>query len=363
MKVLALTKYSRIGASSRLRTLQYIPFLEQQGIKITVQSLFDDQYLENLYSGKNNSKLSIISYYVKRLYTLLKAKSFDVVWVEKELFPYIPAFFEQLLNFFGVKYVVDYDDAIFHNYDLSKNFIIRTFLSEKIDSVMKNSSYITAGNSYLMHRAKQNNSNVLWVPTVIDIDRYTPIQPKISDHIVIGWIGSPSTQKYIVQIKDALIAISKKHPISLLLVGANKNITNHFSGIQVEVVPWDENTEVMHIQRMDIGIMPLTDGPWEKGKCGYKLIQYMACSIPVIASPVGVNVDIINYCNSGYLASSINEWIKSMDALASNLEERSFLGSSGRQAVEDTYSLQAQAPKLARLFKTIAKQEINKLYL
>lgn len=359
MKVLALTKYSRMGASSRLRTLQYIPFLEQQGINITTQSLFDDQYLENLYNGKNNPKLSIINYYIKRLYTLLKARDFDLIWIEYEILPYLPSFFEQLLNFFGVKYVVDYDDAIFHNYDLSKNFIIRTFLSKKIDSVMKNSSCITVGNSYLMERAKKNNSSVQWVPTVIDIDRYTLRRKKTSDPIVIGWIGSPSTQKYIVEIKDALIAISKKHPIRLLLVGANKNITNYLPGIKVEVVPWDESTEVMHIKRMDIGIMPLTDGPWEKGKCGYKLIQYMACSIPVIASPVGVNVDIVNYSNSGYLAGSINEWIKFIDALASNSEQRDILGASGRSAVENTYSVQVQATKLSNLFKDITKRDNN----
>lgn len=357
--ILALTKYSRMGASSRLRTLQYIPFLEQQGINITVQSLFDDQYLENLYSGKKNSKLSIINYYIKRLHTLLRVKSFDVVWVEKELFPYLPAFFEQLLSFFGVKYVVDYDDAIFHNYDLSKNFIVRTFLSKKIDSVMKSSSCITVGNSYLMERAKQNNSSVQWVPTVIDIDRYVPRRKEATDSIIIGWIGSPSTQKYILELKDALIAISKKHPISLLLVGANKNITNYFPGINVEVVPWNETTEVMHIQKMDIGIMPLTDGPWEKGKCGYKLIQYMACSIPVIASPVGVNVDIVNNSNSGYLAGSTNEWIKSIDALASSSEQRYILGASGRRSVETTYSVQVQATKLFNLFKGIAKRNYN----
>lgn len=357
--ILALTKYSRMGASSRLRALQYIPFLEQQGINITVQSLFDDQYLENLYSGKNNSKLSIINYYINRLYTLLKVRNFDLIWIEYEILPYLPAFFEQLLNFFGVKYIVDYDDAIFHNYDLSKNFIIRSFLSTKIDLVMKNASCITVGNSYLMQRAKQNNSSVQWVPTVIDIDRYAPRRKEATDSIIIGWIGSPSTQKYIVELKDALIAISKKHPISLLLVGANKNITNYFPGIQVEVVPWNESTEVMHIQKMDVGIMPLTDGPWEKGKCGYKLIQYMACSIPVIASPVGVNVDIVNNSNSGYLAGSTNEWIKSIDALASSSEQRYILGASGRRSVETTYSVQVQATKLSNLFKDIAKRDNN----
>jgi len=360
MKVLILTKYPRMGASSRLRTLQYLPILEQQGFEFTVRSLFDEKYLEKLYVDGSRSRLAISKYYFKRFLTLFSVYRYDLIWIEYELFPYLPAFAERALALIGKKYVVDYDDAIFHNYDLANNPILRRFLAKKIDKVMANASCVIAGNAYLAERAQAAGAKYIeWVPTVVDRSRYMPLT-KIEDNSkVIGWIGSPSTQKYIIDIKEALRTVCERHSAHLLLVGATQDIINQLPGIQVEVAPWNEDSEAQLIQQMDIGIMPLPDGPWEKGKCGYKLIQYMACGVPVIASPIGVNSDIINGSKCGYLADDLEQWTNFLSILLSSAEQREILGNAGRKAVEETYSLQVQIPILARIFNSIIKSDIT----
>ena len=347
-----------MGASSRLRTLQYLPLLEQQGFEFTVSSLVDNAYLDRLYNDGSRSRLAVSRYYTKRLLTLSSVWRYDLVWIEGEVFPYLPALAERFLAFIGKGYIVDYDDAIFHNYDLSNNFVLRNFLAKKIDVVMRKSSCVIVGNAYLAKRAKIAGAKCIeWVPTVIDQTRYMP-RPKAGveeSPKVIGWIGSPSTQKYILDIKEALYTVCERHSVRLLLVGATQDIVGKLPGIEVEVVPWSENSEAQLIQQMDVGIMPLPDGPWEKGKCGYKLIQYMASGVPVIASPIGVNNDIINDSKCGYLANDKIQWSKSLDILLSSAYKRENFGKAGRRAVEEIYSLQVQVNVLEKIFNLLNK--------
>jgi glycosyltransferase involved in cell wall biosynthesis len=351
MKILFLPKYSRNGASTRLRVLQYLPFLEARGFQITVSSLFDDQYLDQLYRHGKRAPLHIVMLYLRRLFVLLSAFRYDLIWIEKELFPYVPALAERLLHWLGKRYVVDYDDAIFHNYDLSGNPVLRRVLGRKIDVVMRYAGCVVAGNDYLSSRAKAAGAvRVEQVPTVVDAARYSPGNTSLSARPVIGWIGSPSTQNYVVDIALTLTSLCKTHSARLLFIGASADIASKFPGIDVEVVPWSEGSEAELIAQMDIGIMPLPDSPWEKGKCGYKLIQYMACGIPVIASPVGVNADIVGTSQCGLLAANAAEWEAALAQLLESTALRHQLGRAGRNAVENRYSLQVQAPVLARIF-------------
>lgn len=356
MKILLLTKYSNKGASSRLRTMQYIPFLRAEGIEVTVRSLFDDMYLDSLYCDKKRSFLKVLLQYIKRCCSLTRALRYDVIWIEKELFPGFPALFERLFKLFGVRFIVDYDDAVFHNYDLSNSKAVRALLSQKIDVVMHSANAVIAGNRYLADRAiKAGAKEVVIIPTVIDLERYKVKPSERDDRLVIGWIGSPSTQKYVVEISNVLEEVCQNFGAKLLLVGANTNVAENFTNIDIEIVEWTETTEVELINKIDIGIMPLPDGPWEKGKCGYKLIQYMACAKPVVASPVGVNVEIVDNNKCGYLASSADEWRDALISLLSSSEKRKECGAAGRHAVETKYCVQAQVAKLAKLFRDIAK--------
>lgn len=350
MKVLLLTKYTRMGASSRLRSLQYLTGLNDAGIEVTTSSLFDDAYLDSLYKQGQRSIVAVLLRYYLRLKVLLTVRRYDLVWVEKEIFPYMPAFAERLLAIAGRPYVVDYDDAIFHNYDLSSNPIIRYVLGSKIDKVMRHAACVIAGNEYLADRAREAGAQRIQViPTVVDHTRYIVRDLEPGEPLVIGWIGSPSTQKYVLEIKSALEYACLKYGAVLSLIGATPQIAEAFAQIQVDVIAWSEETEAELIRQMDVGIMPLPDGPWEKGKCGYKLIQYMACGVPVVASPVGVNVDIVQKAGCGLLAISEAEWKTSLIQLLESAMLRRQVGDAGRSTVENIYSLQQQGSVLARV--------------
>jgi glycosyltransferase involved in cell wall biosynthesis len=347
MKILLLSKYSRMGASSRLRALQFVPFLKKEGFSVEVNTLFDDRYLDRLYTKGGRSLFLTLRCYSSRLLILFKVGSYDVVWIEKEIFPFLPAFAERVLAFFRVPYVVDYDDAIFHSYDRSNSYLVRKFLSSKIDVVMRHAELVVAGNNYLAEYAvKSGASTVEIIPTVVDHSRYSANNLQDHEQLVIGWIGSPSTQKYVVQIKIALKRVCDAYGARVVLMGASPSVLTELNGLNVEVVPWSEESEATFINQLDIGIMPLIDGPWEKGKCGYKLIQYMACGVPVVASPVGVNVDIVDGNRCGMLASDIDDWQRCLDHLLSDQESRVFYGGNGLRAVENTFSLQVQAPRI-----------------
>lgn len=357
MKVLLLSKYSRLGASSRLRALQYIPHLQQCGHTIAVHSLFDDAYLEMLYRAKKRSPWLMMKLYLSRLFVLLEARRHDILWIEKEMLPYFPPFFEWLLNRFKIPYVVDYDDAIFHNYDMSPSIYVRKFLGGKIDSVMRNAKCVVAGNDYLAYRAiKAGAMDISVVPTVVDISRYQVRSGNTASRLTIGWIGSPSTEKYVVGIREALVSASQQYCFRLVLMGASSEVVNELPGLDVEVLPWSEDHENDFIQSLDIGIMPLIDGPWEKGKCGYKLIQYMACGVPVIATPVGVNVKIVFDNKCGLLAADLQGWKTSLGQLLSDPIGRQTYGAAGRYAVENEYSLGVQAPRIASILERAASR-------
>lgn len=351
MKALYLTKYSRKGASSRLRSFQYFPLLFADGVNITVKPFFDDIYLQKLYEGKKQSNLIILKYYISRLILLFSVRRYDVVVIEKELFPYFFSWFERLLNFLGVKYIVDYDDAIFHNYDLNKNRLIRFLFYNKISTVMKNSKCVVAGNSYLAKKAIQAHAEkVVVVPTVIDTNNYVEKTNYQTDKIIIGWIGSPSTFKYVKSLFPLFDELVEKYDCKIHFVGANDESGRLYKNI--EYIKWTEETEIEIISKFDIGIMPLDNSPWELGKCAYKLIQYMGCGIPVVASPVGMNLEVVEHGINGYFACSPVEWREQLEKLILDSSLRASFGKEGRKKVEDKYSLVAKYSQMLCILKS-----------
>ncbi|WP_201745129.1 glycosyltransferase family 4 protein [Aidingimonas lacisalsi] len=355
-KVLLLSKYSRQGASSRLRSLQYLPYLDKYGFDVTVQSLFDDKYLKHIYQGEAISNFSCFKYSWNRLVTLFGVFKYDLIWIEYEVFPYFFPIVERLLNLFGKAYVVDYDDAVFHNYDLSSNALVKRCLGGKIDDVMRHAGCVIVGNRYLAARARRARaSQIAVIPTVVDHGRYVARKSTAPERPVIGWIGSPSTQKYVVAMGEVLRRVCRETRARLMLVGASPAVAEELLGIDVEVLDWHEASEAELIRQMDIGIMPIPDGLWEKGKCGYKLIQYMACAVPVVASPVGANIDIVKGSRAGLLADSPEEWERALTQLLESPRLRQRIGHAGRRAVESTYSLHVQAPILGKVFAKAIK--------
>lgn len=354
INILFLTKYDRLGASSRYRSYQYIPYLEDNGIHCTVQPFFDARYLQSFYQSKKKNLFSYAASIVRRLKILLTIKKYDLLVIEKELIPYFPAILERTIRLLGIPFLVDYDDALFHRYDNHPNAIIRFLLGRKIAEVMRQADAVVAGNPYLADYACQSGARTVHqLPTVIDLIKY-PLKTLISrsTDFTIGWIGSPTTTMHLESIAPVLTALGKNGGIRLLLIGARQI---QIPGIITEVVPWTDETEVSLMDQFDVGIMPLPDEPWERGKCGFKLIQYMACGLPVVASSVGVNNKIVRHGENGFLASTAEEWEAALMLLLEDPELCQRMGINGRAQVESEYSLQVQAPRYAKILRAAVR--------
>ncbi|OPY79858.1 MAG: D-inositol-3-phosphate glycosyltransferase [Syntrophorhabdus sp. PtaU1.Bin153] len=353
MRILLLNRHTVLGASSRLRVLQYLPYLRAQGFDITVAPLFGDAYLRKLYDGHGRPTYVVMSAFLHRIYCLLSSKRYDLVWMEKELFPWLPSWAEQFLFRTKTPLVVDYDDAIFHKYDLHPNRFVRRCLGKKISTIMRCSAMVIAGNEYLASYARGVGARrVAILPTAVDLDKYAPDSRSTHQDFTIGWIGTPVTAKYLRHIQSTLVRICAELPVRLILVGSGPFNVDQ---VPIEVRSWSERTEVADIQTFDIGIMPLPDGPWERGKCGYKLIQYMACGKPVVASPVGVNCRIVQNGINGFLAESPEDWMISLRTLLNSSNLRTSFGAMGRKMVEMQYCTRITSVQLADLLKTAAE--------
>lgn len=354
VKVLMLTKYDRLGASSRLRSLQYIPWLEQMGLQVTVQSFLSDESLSARYQKGTYSIWSLLRAYGRRVHTLRARRQFDVVWIEKEALPWWPLWLELAL-LRGVPYVLDYDDAIFHTYDQHSSALVRRLFGRRLDGLMAAATLVIGGNSYLAQRAR--DAGAFWVeilPTVIDIERYPLLKHQLTERVEaprIVWIGSPSTVHYLQEIRAALQCLSQRIPYVLRVIGGGHV---DLPGVEVEVIDWAEATEVESIRACQIGIMPLTDSLWERGKCGYKLIQYMACGLPVVASGVGVNSEIVRHGDNGFIANTIDEWVDSLSQLLSSPDLSTRMGIAGQGRVEDRYCIQKTGPQIVQLLQAAA---------
>jgi glycosyltransferase involved in cell wall biosynthesis len=350
MKVLALTRYDRLGASSRVRTLQYLPALAAAGIEVEVQPLLSERYLRRLYAAAGRPWRQVVAGYAARLAALAGAGRHRLLWIEKELFPGLPAWAESALSGAGWPLVADYDDAVHLHYTQRQGLAGR-LLGDKIGAVMRAAAVVVCGNEFLADHARAAGArDVRVLPSVVDLDRYRVAAPPAGGRFVVGWIGSPSTVAYLDRVLPALRELGAERPLQLRVVGARYAA----AGVDVDCRPWSEDTEVAEIQGFDVGIMPLHDSPWERGKCGFKLIQCMACGKPVVASPVGVNSRIVTPGVNGFLAAGDDEWAEALRRLAADAKDRQALGSAARETVERGYSLQVAAPRLVAMLRDAA---------
>lgn len=278
------------------------------------------------------------------------------MWIEKEALPWLPARIETaLLRRAHVPIVVDYDDATFHAYDRHRNRLVRRVLGAKIDQVMRQADLVVVGNAYLGARARSAGARrIAELPTVVDLRRYPPAPPRpapAGGPLTIGWIGSPVTSGYLELLRPALSALRDKIPLRLRLIGAAPQA---LAGFPVERMAWSADGEAAAIAGCDIGVMPLPDRPFERGKCGYKLIQFMAGSRPVIASPVGANRDIVIPGETGFLAAQDADWTAALSRLHDDPPLRQRMGEAGRRRAEALYSLHAAAPRFVELLRRLA---------
>jgi len=350
MKVLAFTRYGRMGASSRMRFQQYQQALESAGIHLEWAPLFSDAYVRGLQEGQR-SFWEVARSYAGRLVGLRQTAGFDLLWIEKEALPWLPAWFELALLSGRIPFVLDYDDAVFHDYDQHRNSWVRWLLAGKHPALMRHAALVVAGNDYLADFArKAGAARVEVLPTVIDLDRY--IVPNKGDRKLtsalptIGWIGQRSTASFLAPLAPLFAGLSAEGLAQFAAIGIDPLAL----GLPMQSVPWTEATEVASISQFDVGIMPLVDESFERGKCGYKLIQYMACGLPVVASPVGVNRQIVEHGVNGFLAETQEDWALALKTLIADAGLRQRMGQAGRDKVEQQFCLQVTEPKLVAWF-------------
>lgn len=354
MRILAFTKYDRRAASTRQRLAQYEPLLRDAGIYVEHLPLLSDRHVIRIAEGRKPSAAETVMRYMNRLRYLLLRHDYDLLWVHCEMFPYLPGVFERLTALPGKPVVFDYDDAIFHMYDRLRNPAARWLLAGKLEPLLRQAALCCCGNAYLLDYASRYCSKSVLLPTVIDTSVYRPRPPAAAANVppVIGWIGSPSTWRYVRPLLPLLAKLASEGTASVRVVGAGPEAEeDRFPGLELR--QWNEELEVCEIQQMDIGIMPLPDEDWARGKCGYKLIQYMGCALPVVAAPIGVNSDIVQSGVNGYLATSPPEWEAALRALIKDPQLRRRMGAEGRKQTEERYSVQLHGPTLVQLLRAL----------
>jgi glycosyltransferase involved in cell wall biosynthesis len=348
MKVLLLARYWRLPAPSRYRFYQYLPFLEQTGLQFTLAPLLDDNYVRLQYASRKFPLLPLPRIYARRVTDLLRAGAFDLIWLEKEALPWIPSWVEHALGLGRVPYVVDYDDACFHTYDQNRHAIVRGLLGRKIANLMRRAALVVAGNEYLADYARRAGAKwIEYLPSVVELRKYPCQEPKpVNDVFTIGWMGAPANSRHLARIADVLVEVCREGAARVRIVGGWQTALP--AALPVEYRAWSEETEFSEMRQFDVGVMPLYDGPWERGKCGLKLINYMAAGLPTIASPVGVNSSIVEHGVTGFLADSNEEWITAFRALQRDHSLRRAMGDAGRAKVEREYCVEVVAHRLAR---------------
>ena len=358
MRILFLTKYTWAGPSSRYRTYQYFPLFEAAGISCVASPFFNDTYLNIIYGRKGKIHLIYLLpfYFFRRILMLFSINKYNLIVIEKELIPYFFPIFEKILFILKKKYFLDFDDAIFHNYDKSGSFLIKLLFKNKIPTIIKYAEGICAGNTYLADFAKNFNKKVIEIPTSVDTNKYSVVKKYNSVKFTIGWIGSKSTSIYLENIIDLLIDFAEKNKnIIIKLIGfySTKNV-NILPNIKI--IEWNEISEIDELSTFDVGIMPLNNNYFEKGKCGFKLIQYMACSIPTISTPLQANVNI-DGGNGNLFASNEYEWYSCLEKIYFQREKYFLIGMKNRKRVEENYSIKNNHLKYLEMYKKIKNEK------
>jgi glycosyltransferase involved in cell wall biosynthesis len=348
--VLALSPIPEEGAGCRFRVAQYIPYLREAGFDVTVSSFYTPEFFRLVYQpGRHTHKAaSFLRFAARRAAELLRLGRYDLVLLYREAIPLGPPIVESLIARRGIPIVYDFDDAIFlpNVSEANKAF---GFLKNpsRVASIVRRSTHVIVGNQFLAEFATRYNSAVTVIPTAVDTTRFIPADHSSGQrrNPMVGWIGSPTTFPYLEGIADVLRRVAADHPFVLRVSGAGRPA--RFPGVQVENVPWTLADEVQLFNTCDIGVYPLTDDDWARGKCGFKAIQCMACGVPVVASAVGVNREIIQDGVNSFLVASPAEWAEKLGRLLCDVSLRERMAVAGRRTIEERYSLHVTAPQLA----------------
>ncbi|MFN8285105.1 MAG: glycosyltransferase family 4 protein [Chitinophagales bacterium] len=346
----------------RYRCEQYIKMLEKNGFSCTYSPIItNEEEDKSLYQSRSlfaKGTIFLKAIY-RRLKDVIRASQYDIVFVYREAFMTGSLFFEKRLKAAGAKLVYDFDDAIWLP-DVSEVNKSLAWLKRpgKTADIAALSDLVIVGNTYLASYATNYNKNTVVFPSTIDMDYYrlpSGNRPYFNTgKVVIGWSGSHTTIKHFETILPVFEALRKKYGERIhFVVYGDPHYTN--DALAIEALPWSHESEVDVIASFDIGIMPLPDNEWSKGKCAMKGLQYMGLSVPAVMSPVGMNTDVVQDGVNGFLAAEQEEWIEKLSLLIDNTELRKRIGAEGRKTVEEKFSVQALESRYLQIINSVLK--------
>ncbi len=348
MNVLFLTQSGQAGPSSRYRVYQLLSSLREAGIQCTVSPAISDALYTEIYRQgiRGARRTAFFQTWCTRKTDLARLNDFDAVFVQKGVFPGLYAGFEKQISH-RKPIIFDFDDAIWLPREGGSPILRALHRDSSVQSILRCASAIIAGNNFLADYAHQFNTRVTVIPSAIDLTHYPAVSsfsPPSSPLSLptVGWIGSRTTLPYLKPLAPVFQKLGVKPRV--IASGDPSSL-----GFDYDFRQWKLESELDELSQISIGIAPLPDTPWERGKCGVKVLQYMANGIPVVASSVGVHKEMIRHGENGFLASTTDEWIQSLRSLIADADLRARIGAAGQKLVEERYSLQQIAPQVAQI--------------
>ncbi len=342
----------RVSPGQRFRFELYEELLKENGFNVTTKYFLDQKAYAILYKPGHLLKKvwHVMKGTARRINLAFSIKKYNFILLQREAAPVGPPFFEWLyIKVLKRKVIYDFDDAIWIPNISAQNKVARYLkFFGKVKTICKWSYKVSAGNEYLCNFAAKYNRNVVYNPTCVDTEKQHNL---LADHdverITIGWTGSFSTLKYLSIVEPVLQKLQEKYDFNVKII-CNEAPDLHVKNLQF--IPWSEENEIRELAKCQIGLMPLTDDEWSEGKCGFKLIQYLALGIPALSSPVGVNKIIVEEGVNGYFCKTQEEWYQNIEKLLLNADLRKRLGLNGRSMVESRYSLRSNRENFLQLF-------------
>jgi glycosyltransferase involved in cell wall biosynthesis len=341
--------------SQRFRFEQYFQILTSHGYGYHIQSFLSLENWQVFYTSGNHllKGFILLKGFFKRLLLLFKASTYNFVFIHREASPVGPPIFEwAIAKILRKKIIYDFDDAIWSTDKINEGLLEKTLRwRSKVAAICSWSHKVSCGNEYLAAFAREFNNQVVYNPTTIDTTNLHKAEKNKSyqqEKITIGWTGSHTTLKYLNIIESVLVDIERKFSNVEILIIANQKPQLPLKTLKF--LPWKKDTEASDLLKIDIGIMPLPDDEWTKGKCGFKALQYMAMEIPAVVSRVGVNQSIVDHGVNGFQATTTEEWMEALELLIQDNTLRIKMGESGRKKVIDQYSVASNTLTFLSMF-------------
>lgn len=354
MKLLYLTRHENLGASSRYRSIQFFAEMERRGAEIRHRPFFSDRYLRSRRTRVLRAGLVAMAF-ARRVRALVEDAAWaDAIVAEKEIFPYLPASIDNIIHLWGKPIVLDFDDAVWHaNYAWPTSLWMRG----KSRQLAGRARQVVVGSHYIQDEmVASGQRSIALVPTSVPRTRYYGQGLGCQKDVDVVWIGSPSTVKHLASAAPALTRLHREHGVTCRAIGVPEDMVGLLPRF-FELHPWSAETELPLLSSARLGIMPLPDLPFERGKCAFKIVQYMGLGLPVVASPVGENHWAVTSGRTGYLASSAQDWQCRILALLKNEKLRETMGAQGFRRYTEVYSSEVSLESWWKLLRDVTSGE------